>query len=116
MAKRIIKLLTRSNDKITQDRAERISRAVENAGKAQLMKIQSRIDQIEDKKERMLDMSADNQTTTRNAIEDLEAEGFIKKYNEYNQELFILNRELTIAKEGYDELMGEDESSETDQS
>lgn len=108
--KHIKLLLTRSNAQISEDRADRITRAVENAAKAELMNIQTKIDRIEDKKERMLDMSSDNRTTTKNAIDDLDATGFVQKYNEYEQELFILDRERQIAQKAFDKLLAEEET------
>jgi hypothetical protein len=108
MSTKLRKLLTRSNSEITETRAERISRSVENAFKARLMDTQSKIDVLNDKKERMMDMSASNNTTTKNAIDDLNATGFVDKYCEIDEELFILNRQMTIQKNAYKELFEED--------
>lgn len=108
MSNKLKKLLTRSNSEITKTRAERISRSVENAFKARLMDTQSKIDVLNDRKERMMDMSASNNTTTKNAIDDLNATGFVDKYCEIDEELFILNRQMSIQKNSYKELFEEE--------
>lgn len=105
---KIYNLLTRSNDTITKDKAERITRAVSNSFQRKVLGYEEKIDKLVDKRERMLDMSASNVTTTKNAIDDLEADGFVEKFDELNQELFIAKRQLEIAKEGYEELLGEE--------
>lgn len=110
MNNRLKQLLTRSNSQITETRAERISRSVENSFKARLMDTQSKIDVLQDKKERMMDMSASNNTTTKNAIDDLNAGGFVDKYCEIDEELFILNRQMSIQKKAYKDLFAEDVS------
>jgi hypothetical protein len=108
MANKLVNLLTRSNQDITEARANRIGRSVENSFKAVLMETQAKIDSLEDKKERMLDMSASNQTTTKNAVDDLEAEGFVREYCDIDEDLFVLKRQMKIRKAAYNDLMGED--------
>lgn len=108
MANKLKTLLTRSNSEITEARANRISRSVENSFKSLLMNTQAKIDVLEDKKERMLDMSASNKTTTKNAVDDLEADGFVREYCDIDEELFVLNRQMNIRKRAYEDLMGEE--------
>lgn len=103
---KIQKLLTRTNKEITADKSERISKGVSNSFQRKRLGVEQKIDKLKDKRERLLDMSADNHTTTRNAIDDLEADGFVDEICQIDEDLVILERRLEIVTEAEEELVG----------
>lgn len=66
----------------------------------------SRLANLEDQKERMLDMSASNNTTTKNAIDDLESEGFVNEIIDLDYKIAILKEKIALAEETRDDLLG----------
>ena len=110
--KKITQLLTRTNKEITQARAERITNSVETSFQKHVLDLQGDIDTLEDRRERMLDMSASNNTTTRNAIDDLEADGFVSEIIEIDTKIELKRRHLKIARDAKSELLGNVKDSE----
>lgn len=111
--KKITQLLTRSNAQISHDRAERITNSVERAAKREIFRAEEKVDQLVDEKEKMLDMSSDNQTTTKNAIENLKSDDFVSKFAELDVEITLAKQKLKIVKQSVDSLIGEAEEDTT---
>jgi len=110
--KKITQLLTRSNKQITQDRATRITSSVDTSFQKFILNLKGEIDQLEDQRDKMLDMSASNVTTTRNAVDDLNSDGFVQELVSIDTDIELKKRHLNIALGSKDGLLGEVEETE----
>ena len=107
--------LTRSREELTDQRADRIVKTVDNSFKKMIIDLEDEINTKEDKLEAMLDMSSDSRTTTRNVIDELspsEAKEWAKERVELKTELRLLKIKLDIAKDEQEELLGTGEIEE----
>lgn len=112
MANFLVNQLTRSNSKISQDRAERMSRGVERSYISLINEKKQELDDIDEQIDRMLDMSSSNVTTTKNAIDELNSSKFVEKISELDINRALLVQELEIIKKRRDELLAEEDTEE----
>ena len=103
---RLFSILTRDDKTITKDRANRISTAVTTSFQKKVLDKEGEIQKMEDKRERLLDMSSSNQTTTRNAVDNLEADGFVDEICRLELEIELAERELAIICRAKENLVG----------
>lgn len=96
--------LKRSNSKIRIDRARRIGDSVSDAQEKLLMDIKGNIRKMEDKLDTMMDLSADNRTTTNNVISsDFCADSFVREINDLKTKIRLESIKLEIAQETKEE-------------
>jgi len=113
--KKITQLLTRSNKQISQARAHRITKSVDTSFQKKVLNLEGEISQMEDKRERLLDMSSSNVSTTKNAVDDLEADGFVDAITDIDIKLELKRRHIKVVKQSQEDIMG-DVVEDTDQS
>lgn len=93
-------LLKRSNSKIREDRADRIADSVSDAQEKLIMDIKSNIRNKQNKLDNMLDLSADNRSTTMNVISDsFDPDDFVREINKLKTEIQLEEVKLKIAQE-----------------
>lgn len=95
-------MLTRSNSKITADRAKRLAKSAKREYDRMVVEKEEKIDLIDDKIERMMDLSASNQTTTDNRTKDLDTARWVRDIAELemDKELTRINLEVIQEKVG----------------
>lgn len=103
---KIFEILTRDSDTISKERAERIATAVDTSFQKKVLDCKGAIQKLEDQREKLLDMSSSNETTTRNAVDDLAADGFVDKICELDLEIFLAERELEVMMDTKKRLIG----------
>ena len=91
-----IDILKRTNSKIRSDRALRIAKSVAMSYDAAINSKKKLIFELEDKLEEQLDLSADNRSTSINALKDFDGDAFIRDRSRLMFDLEIAKQELEI--------------------
>ena len=92
--------LERSNKKIRSSRAKRISDGLVRAQQNYVNTKANEVANLENKLEAMMDLSADNQTTSMNIIgPDFNQEDFIEELNKAAKDLKMARLKLSVAEE-----------------
>lgn len=96
--------LKRSNSKIRADRANRIGESVADAQEKLIMDIKAEIRNKYNRLDNLIDLSADNRTTSMNVVsDDFSADAFVKEINKLKVEIQLAEVKLKIAQETKDE-------------
>lgn len=103
---KIYDLLVRDNKTIQKDRAERVSISIGESFDKVLMDERSKLRKLEDKRAKLLDMSASNVTTTRNAIDKLESDEFAKELCELELEIELQERTVSVYEDAKSKYVG----------
>lgn len=91
--------LRRSNSKIRAERAGRISNSLVRAQRSFVDQLENKVDALTNKLEAMMDLSADNQTTSMNVVSpNFSADDFVADLNATEKELEMQQLRLKIAK------------------
>lgn len=95
-------VLKRGNKKITEDRAKRLSKSAKREYKRIIDKKEEEIDCIDDKLEKMLDLSASNSNMIDNKTKDLDVKSWVQEMVdlELNREALKLEIEVIEEKVG----------------
>lgn len=107
---KFVSLLTRTNNKIQEDRAKRIGSSVEDALTVKKITIKGEVNEIRDRLEAMLDLSASNDTTSANRIKNFDATKFVNERHELRMQLALKEEELALIEEDMEELLGTEEA------
>lgn len=92
--------LRRDNSAIRADRAERIAEAVADAQAKLIMGLKDSVRKSQNELDAMMDLSADNQTTSMNVISaDFDADAFVQRINQLKTNIAVKSEELEIALE-----------------
>ena len=94
-------ILKRSNSKIQDERAKRISKRAQNEYDSLIKSLENKIMNIEDEIDSMSDISTSNVTTSANAIKGttFDAKAFVIKRAGLLSELALAKEELEILRE-----------------
>ena len=96
---KFVTLLKRDNKKIRADRALRIGKKVANAQSKMIMAIEDDISNAEDRIEAMMDLSADNKSTSMNIVSpNFSGEEFVQEFQTLNVKLKLNKEKLAIAQ------------------
>lgn len=101
------KLIKRNGDSIMGDRADRVLKSAKIAQKAIVDKLDQEIMNLEDKREMMLDQSPDNRYSLTPG-KSFDSEKWAAEYQSLSIQVVNKQVELTVAKNNYKELFGEE--------
>ena len=94
--------LKRTNKQIKADRANRINSSLADAQTALIIGIRSKVRSLENQISSMLDLTADNQTTSMNVIsQNFDPKEFVEKLNKLKLDHKMESIELKLAEETY---------------
>lgn len=94
-----VDFLVRSNTKIKADRANRLGKSAAMAYKSLMDKKEKELFEIEDELELMVDMSADNRSTSVNRVSDFDSDAFVQKRYDLKRRKALLVIDIQLLKE-----------------
>lgn len=109
---KFLEQLKRSNVKIKTDRAERIARSAAQASLKMIFDQQQVVSNLIDSVEDMVDISADNRTTTSNVVVNFKAEEFANKMHTHSINYQLEQEKLDIMVTTHETWFGEIEGVE----
>lgn len=101
------KLIKRSGDSIMGDRADRVLKSAKISQKAIVDKLDKEVMDLEDKREMMLDQSPDNRYSLTPG-KTFDSDKWASEYHSLSVQLVNKEVELTVAKNNYRDLFGEE--------
>lgn len=101
------KLIKRSGDSIMGDRADRVLKSAKISQKAIVDKLDKEIMDLEDKCEMMLDQSPDNRYSLTPG-KSFDSDKWASEYHSLSVQLVNWKVQLTVAKNNYRDLFGEE--------
>jgi len=106
-------MLIRSNQEIKMDRADRIAKGAYRAYYKLIMDLEAKRDAVIESVEASKDLSTSNSRDSMNAIDSFDAERWVAKYQANSVELELVERELKIANDNFNELFAAEVDMET---
>ncbi len=100
-------LIKRSGDSIMGDRADRVLKSAKITQKSIVDKLDQEVMNLEDKREMMLDQSPDNRYSLTPG-KSFDAEKWAAEYHSLSVQLVNKQVELTVARNNYKDLFGEE--------
>ena len=104
VSKTFLSTLVRSNSQIKFDRALRFAAAAERDATKLIYDLEAKRDNILEVLDASKDLSTSNDRNTLNVVEQFKSAEWIQRFHKNRVDLRLINEELEIAREMYDEL------------